>query len=95
MLILGIGSNGHIGFNEPGTSFNSKTHLVNLTPSTIKANARYFDQSEEVPTKAITMGISTIMKSKEILLLISGESKAKALLNLLNGHVDESFQPLF
>jgi glucosamine-6-phosphate deaminase len=91
LLILGIGSNGHIGFNEPGTSFNSKTHLVNLTPSTIKANARYFDQSEEVPTKAITMGISTIMKSKEILLLISGESKAKALFNLLNGHVDESF----
>ncbi|MCL6572434.1 MAG: glucosamine-6-phosphate deaminase [Bacillus sp. (in: Bacteria)] len=91
LQILGIGANGHIGFNEPGTSFNSKTHIVNLAPSTIEANARYFDEVEDVPTKAITMGISTIMKSKEILLLISGKTKKGALSNLLNGHVDERF----
>ncbi|WP_066068062.1 glucosamine-6-phosphate deaminase [Neobacillus soli] len=90
LQILGIGSNGHIGFNEPGTSFASKTHTVNLAPSTINANARYFNRLEEVPTKAITMGISTIMQSKEILLLISGESKRDALFNLMNGPVNES-----
>jgi glucosamine-6-phosphate deaminase len=91
LQILGIGSNGHIGFNEPGTSFNSKTHIVNLAPSTREANARFFNSLEEVPTEAITMGISTIMKSKEILLLISGESKGEALQKLLTGGVDESF----
>jgi glucosamine-6-phosphate deaminase len=91
LQILGIGSNGHIGFNEPGTAFNSKTHIVNLAPSTRKANARFFNSLEEVPTEAITMGISTIMKSKEILLLISGERKSEALQKLLTGGVDESF----
>jgi glucosamine-6-phosphate deaminase len=91
LQILGIGGNGHIGFNEPGTSFHSKTHIVDLAPSTIEANARFFTQLEEVPTKAITMGISTIMKSKEILLLVSGESKKEALDKLMNGPVDESF----
>ncbi|MFF2450687.1 glucosamine-6-phosphate deaminase [Neobacillus sp. NPDC058068] len=91
LQILGIGSNGHIGFNEPGTSFHSKTHIVDLAPSTIEANARFFNQLEEVPTKAITMGISTIMKSKEILLLVSGESKKDALDKLMNGPVDEKF----
>lgn len=91
LQILGIGSNGHIGFNEPGTSFQSKTHIVDLAPSTIEANARFFNQLEEVPTMAITMGISTIMKSKEILLLVSGESKKEALEKLMNGHVDEKF----
>lgn len=91
LQILGIGSNGHIGFNEPGTSFHSKTHIVDLAPSTIKANARFFNRVENVPTRAITMGISTIMKSKEILLLISGESKSEAVLRLLTGEVTESF----
>jgi glucosamine-6-phosphate deaminase len=91
LQILGIGSNGHIGFNEPGTSFDSKTHIVKLAPSTLEANARYFNNLEEVPTEAVTMGIATIMKSKEILLLISGESKKDALFKLLNGEVDESF----
>lgn len=89
--ILGIGKNGHIGFNEPGTSFESETHVVELTPSTRKANERFFNSLEEVPTKAITMGIATIMKSKEILLLISGEQKKEALERLLTGNVDESF----
>ncbi|MBZ5752620.1 MULTISPECIES: glucosamine-6-phosphate deaminase [Metabacillus] len=91
LQILGIGSNGHIGFNEPGTSFDSNTHLVELAPSTREANARYFSSLEEVPTKAVTMGIATIMKSKEILLLISGENKSEALSQLLHGEVNESF----
>jgi glucosamine-6-phosphate deaminase len=91
LQILGIGSNGHIGFNEPGTSFDSKTHIVKLAPSTIQANARFFNRIEEVPTKAITMGIATIMKSKEILLLVSGEKKKEALFRLLNGKINESF----
>jgi len=91
LQILGIGQNGHIGFNEPGTSFSSKTHVVTLAPSTIQANARFFKTIEEVPTKAITMGISTIMKSKEILLLVSGESKKDAVNKLINGEIDEKF----
>jgi len=91
LQILGIGSNGHIGFNEPGTSFQSKTHIVNLAASTIEANARYFNHIEEVPSMAITMGISTIMKSKEILLLISGENKREAMFKLLHSDVSESF----
>ncbi|MGG3467198.1 glucosamine-6-phosphate deaminase [Neobacillus pocheonensis] len=91
LQILGIGSNGHIGFNEPGTSFNSNTHMVELAQSTINANARFFNRIEEVPTKAITMGISSILKSKEILLLVSGENKKEALFKLLNGEINESF----
>jgi len=91
LQILGIGANGHIGFNEPGTSFDSQTHVVQLTPSTRQANARYFNSLEEVPTKAITMGIATIMKSREILLLVSGEQKKEALKKLLTENVDESF----
>jgi len=91
LQILGIGSNGHIGFNEPGTTFTSQTHVIKLASSTINANARFFNRIEEVPTKAITMGISTIMKSKEILLLVSGENKKDAMGKLLNGNVTESF----
>ncbi|OCA82245.1 glucosamine-6-phosphate deaminase [Bacillus sp. FJAT-27225] len=91
LQILGIGTNGHIGFNEPGTPFDSKTHVVQLTPSTREANARFFNGIEEVPTKAITMGIGTIMKSREILLLVSGEQKKDALHRLLTGSVDEEF----
>ncbi|MDR7001528.1 glucosamine-6-phosphate deaminase [Neobacillus niacini] len=91
LQVLGIGSNGHIGFNEPGTSFQSKTHIVKLASSTIEANARYFNRPEEVPTQAITMGISTIMKSKEILLLVSGENKRDALYRLLHTELNENF----
>lgn len=91
LQLLGIGSNGHIGFNEPGTSFQSKTHIVTLAPSTRQANARFFHRPEDVPTHAITMGIATIMKSKEILLLISGEKKKEAFFKLLNGEMTESF----
>jgi glucosamine-6-phosphate deaminase len=89
LQVLGIGRNGHIGFNEPGTSFSSKTHLVNLTESTRQANARYFPSLEEVPTNAITMGIATIMKSKRILLLVSGKNKAPILQQVFYGSIDE------
>ncbi|MGE7767007.1 glucosamine-6-phosphate deaminase [Peribacillus sp. NPDC096540] len=91
LQILGIGQNGHIGFNEPGTSFSSGTHVVALEESTRQANARYFDSIDEVPTHAITMGIATIMKSKEILLLISGEEKAGTLKKLIHGEITEEF----
>ncbi|MCO0599006.1 glucosamine-6-phosphate deaminase [Peribacillus butanolivorans] len=91
LQILGIGQNGHIGFNEPGTSFSSGTHVVALEESTRQANARYFDSIDEVPTHAITMGIATIMKSKEILLLISGEEKAETLKKLIHGEITVEF----
>lgn len=77
LQILGIGLNGHIGFNEPGTSWDSDTHVVQLTPSTRKANRRFFHFLSDVPTHAITMGIGTILRSKQIYLLASGEKKAE------------------
>ncbi|WP_377887242.1 glucosamine-6-phosphate deaminase [Alkalihalobacillus sp. R86527] len=89
--LLGLGSNGHIGFNEPGTAFETMTHVVELTQSTRQANARFFNQLDEVPQRAITMGISTIMQSKEIVLLVSGESKQHALQQLLTRQSDEGF----
>ena len=89
--ILGIGLNGHIGFNEPGTSFSSRTHIVDLDESTRHANARFFSSIDEVPTQAITMGIGTIMESKLALLLVSGEKKAPALARLLTGHISVDF----
>ncbi|MEH6941850.1 glucosamine-6-phosphate deaminase [Bacillus sp. JJ722] len=91
MQILGIGHNGHIGFNEPGTSFKSRTHVVTLAESTRKANARYFDTIDEVPTHAVTMGIQSIMDSKEIILLASGASKAEAIKRLVYGEISEEF----
>lgn len=91
LQILGIGHNGHIGFNEPGTPFSSKTHVVTLASSTREANARYFSSIDEVPTHAMTMGISSIMNSNEILLLVSGEDKADAIYHLLEGKITEEF----
>lgn len=91
LQVLGIGVNGHIGFNEPGTPFTSRTHIVTLDESTREANSRFFNSIDEVPTHAITMGIETIMESKEILMLISGEQKAETLNRLLNGEVSEEF----
>lgn len=87
--ILGIGQNGHIGFNEPGSSFDLTTHVVDLTPSTIQANSRYFDKIEDVPTQAISMGIKSVMKSKEIVLMAWGEQKADAVAKMINGEVSE------
>ncbi len=83
LQLLGIGANGHIGFNEPGTPFLSTTHVIELAPSTREANARFFDSIHDVPTHAITMGIASIIASKEILLLVSGEDKNAALKRLL------------
>ena len=91
LQILGIGRNGHIGFNEPGTPFSSRTHIVDLTPSTREANQKFFGNLDLVPTKAISMGIATIMASKEILLLISGPAKAEAYQLLIHGKMEEQF----
>ena len=88
--ILGIGENGHIGFNEPGTSFDSKTQYVELTPSTIEANQRFFDTKEDVPTHAYSMGIDSIMQAKQIILLAFGENKADAIQKTVEGPIDES-----
>lgn len=87
--ILGIGHNGHIGFNEPGSSFDSLTRLVDLTQSTIEANQRFFDSIEEVPTQALSMGIASIMKADQIILLAFGEEKAKIVQAALEGPVTE------
>ncbi|MCM3215928.1 glucosamine-6-phosphate deaminase [Niallia taxi] len=89
LQVLGIGENGHIGFNEPGTPFSSKTGVVELDPSTREANARYFENKDDVPTHAISMGISTIMKSRKIILLASGAKKAPILYNLFKTDVTE------
>ena len=88
--ILGIGSNGHIGFNEPGTSFDSVTHIVDLKESTIKDNARFFDNDiSKVPVQAITMGISNVMAAKKIILVANGENKANAIQACVMGPVTE------
>ena len=75
LQILGIGQNGHIGFNEPSATLNSYTHITDLTQNTIEANSRFFNSIDEVPTKALTMGIATIMRANRILLLASGKGK--------------------
>lgn len=82
LQILGIGNNGHIGFNEPGEFLYVGTHLTNLSEDTIKANSRFFNSVEEVPTQAITMGIGGIMKAKRIILLASGKNKANIVSEL-------------
>ena len=87
LQLLGLGNNGHIGFNEPGEAFEKETHCVDLTESTIQANKRFFEKVEDVPTQAYTMGIGTIMRSKKILLVVSGEEKAQALKDSIYGPV--------
>lgn len=76
LQLLGLGNNGHIGFNEPGPVFEKETHPVDLAESTIRANARFFERIEQVPTQAYTMGIGTIMRARQILLIVSGSGKA-------------------
>ena len=85
--ILGIGENAHIGFNEPGTPFDTPTQVVELTESTINANKRNFEKIEDVPTTAISMGIGSIMKSKKVILIAYGEAKAEAIANTINGEM--------
>ena len=87
--VLGIGSNGHIAFNEPGTAFGSVTHIVDLTESTIKDNSRMFKSIDEVPRQAFTMGLKNIMNAKKILILANGANKAKAVYGLVKGEVTE------
>lgn len=87
--ILGIGENAHIGFNEPGTSFESTTHIVDLQQSTIEANSRFFDSIDDVPKQAVSMGISSIMSAKKIVLLAFGEKKAKAIFDTVKGEITE------
>ncbi len=91
LQLLGIGGNGHIGFNEPGTPFNQETFIVKLTEKTRQDNKRFFNSIDEVPTHAITMGISNIMKAKKILMLISGKNKADTVVRLLKEEVDPEF----
>ena len=87
MQLLGIGGNGHIGFNEPGAAFEKETHCVDLTASTIDANKRFFEKEEDVPRQAYTMGIQTIMQAKKVLLVASGADKADALAKTIEGPV--------
>ena len=87
LQLLGLGHNGHIGFNEPAQAFEKTTHCVDLTESTIEANKRFFASIDDVPKQAYTMGIQTIMKAKKILLLVSGEDKAAILRDALCGPV--------
>ena len=89
LTILGIGSNGHIAFNEPNSPFDSKTRIVDLDEQTIEDNARFFNSIDEVPTKAITMGLDTIMKSKEILLIAQGKKKLDIIQTAMFGDITE------
>ena len=88
--LLGIGANGHIAFNEPGTPFDSETHVVALTENTIEMNARFFKSRDEVPRRAFTMGIKNITDAKKVLILACGANKANAVYGLVKGDVSEA-----
>ncbi len=90
LCILGIGTNGHIAFNEPGTSFLSRTRVVNLDEQTIQDNSRFFGSIDDTPKQAITMGLGTIMESKKIVLMANGVNKLNILNVAMNGEVTES-----
>lgn len=90
LQLLGIGSNGHIAFNEPSTPFDSTTHVVALTENTIKDNSRLFDDISQVPTQALSMGIKNILNAKRILIVANGKNKAQAVLDMVKGPVCES-----
>ena len=90
LQLLGIGNNGHIGFNEPGTPFGSLTHIVELTESTREANKRFFKSIDEVPTHAVTMGVKTVMQARSIILMAIGPAKAPIMKEMLQGPVTEN-----
>ncbi len=92
LQLLGIGRNGHIGFNEPSTVFERATHLVDLTEDTIDANARFFESAAEVPRQALSMGIGTIMDAYKILLVATGKNKAEAVRDMHQGNIDAQCQ---
>ena len=87
LQLLGLGHNGHIGFNEPGIAFEKETHCVNLTGQTIKENMRFFAEEKDVPRQAYTMGIKTIMSAHKILVVVSGEDKAQILKDAFFGPI--------
>ncbi|MBI6020650.1 glucosamine-6-phosphate deaminase [Clostridium perfringens] len=87
LQLLGLGANGHIGFNEPGEALSVGTHLTDLKESTIEANARFFDSIDDVPRKAITMGLGGIMKAKKIMVIASGEGKAEVVKAMMSGKI--------
>ena len=87
LQLLGMGHNGHIGFNEPADAFELETHVVNLTETTIQANARFFASADEVPRQAMTMGIQTIMQAKKVLVAVSGKDKAEIVKKAFTGPV--------
>lgn len=87
LQILGIGNNGHIGFNEPDKNLQAYTHMTKLTENTIEANSRFFETSDDVPRKALTMGMASIMKAEKILMLITGKAKHDALMTLLSDNI--------
>lgn len=87
LQILGMGHTGHIGFNEPEDHFPEESHVVSLAPETVAANTEYFGSREQVPTKAVTVGIGTIMRAKKILLIVSGRSKAEITYRFLCGKI--------
>lgn len=90
--LLGMGRNGHIGFNEPGDAFIAPTHVVELTDSTIDANARFFASRDEVPKKALTMGVGAIMRAKRVLVVVSGPDKARAVKDAFAGPITPKCQ---
>ena len=87
LQVLGIGNNGHIGFNEPAGELNDRTHMTGLTEETILANARFFNSADEVPQHALTVGMATILMAKKIILLVSGKNKSEPLKRLLTGKI--------
>ena len=89
LCILGIGTNGHIAFNEPGSKFDSRTRVVDLSEQTIEDNSRFFDSVDDVPKQAITMGLGTIMEAKKIILMARGQSKLNIMNVAINGEVTE------
>lgn len=91
--ILGIGRNGHIGFNEPAAKILAATHVTALTEDTIRANSRFFASANEVPKQAITMGVGTIMAARRLILMASGESKRNAVANVLLGKEVDTMCP--
>jgi len=90
LQILGVGVNGHIGFDEPGSDFNSKTRVIELSKETIKHNSKFF-KNKKMPKRALTMGIKTIMNSKKIILLASGKEKRKAVNHLIHGKITKEW----
>ncbi|GMA62704.1 glucosamine-6-phosphate deaminase [Alicyclobacillus fastidiosus] len=95
LQLLGIGVNGHIGFNEPANSLKSNTHIVQLTEDTIRENARFFEDEQSVPTRAITVGLQSILLAKHILLLAFGEKKAQAIRDTIKGDISTTVPSSF